>query len=154
MSKEEDVAVLLRADATLTALLTGGIYTEEELGVEGFRRGEDSPCDAAFDDDGLLKPCALVRETGDTPFGDVRNLADRFTAMSKMVIIFFFQMRGHDVIDLAKVESYRILEGVRLGRTYPIWLVGETSPVPDGGPIANSTMTRQDWLVISLRQAA
>jgi hypothetical protein len=154
MSREDTLANLLRADATLVALLPGGIYTDNELGVEGLRRGEDSPCAAAYDDDGLLVPCAVVRQGGEIPYGEVRNIHDKFVAMSQLIMVYFFEMRGSDIVTQAKLEAYRILEGVRLGETYPIWMSRETAPVPDGGPIANSTMLCQDWMVVFVRQSA
>lgn len=151
MSREEIVANLLRADSEWTDLFTGGTYTDEQLGVEGLRRGEDSPCAQAYDDDGLLRPCAVVRQSGELPFGDVRNMADGFVAMSQMVMVYTFQMRGHEIVDTGKLISYRILEGQRLQKTYPIWMVAESPPIPDGGPIANSTMFRQDWIAVFVR---
>jgi hypothetical protein len=152
MSREQLVKDILVATPAIVALLPGGIYTDEELGVEGLRRGEDSPCAAAYDDDGLLIPCAVVRQTGESPFGDIRNIADKFSAMTQMVMIYFFEMRGHSVVDAVKLLSYSALEGQRLGATYPIWMTSETGAIPDGGPVANSTMLRQDWVVVFVRQ--
>lgn len=152
MSLEEKVAELLRADPVVAGLLPGGIYTDEQLGVEGLRRGEHSPCNEAFDADGMIVPCAVVRQSGEAPYGPNRNVYDKFAAMSQMVMVYFFEMRGHTVVDQVKLESYRVLEGKRLGKTYPIWMVSESPAYPDGGPVVNSTMLRQDWMAVFLRQ--
>lgn len=154
MSREDEAAVILRADATLTAILTGGIYTDEELGVEGIRRGVDSPADAAFDADGILLPCLLLREGSISPYGNVRNVHDKFSAISQLLSCYVFEFRGHVSIDLARARVFELLEGVRLGRSYPIWMAFESPVIPDGGPVANSSVQRLDWLIVSTRQVA
>lgn len=153
MSYEDDVRDILAADAAMQALMTGGFYTEQQVGVEGIRRGDDVPTELAFDERGELKGTVLVREGNALPYGTVRSQRDKITAMSKLVSIYFFEMRGHEVVDAAKNRAYALLEGIRLPtKSYPIWLVAETPPVPDTGPIANSTTIRQDWMVVFIRK--
>lgn len=152
MSREQDFVDLLKTSATLTAIMTGGIYSDEEIGIEGIHRGDDSTTNAAFDENGNLKPCILVRQDGKIPYGNnVRNLKDKFVATNQMVRIFFYQRRGHAVIEIAKETVYSILEGYKFSDAYPIWFEYETPYLYDGGPIANSTVCRQDWNVVSLR---
>lgn len=152
MSRESEVKDVLTANATLMALLTGGIYTSEEVGVEGVRRGVDAPTNAAFDENGNLKPCAVVVERGLVPFGQWRDLKEKITPTSQMVGIFFYQFRGHSEVALAKNITYTILEGIRLPASYELSWSFETAPLYDMGPVKNSTVLRQDWQVVSLRR--
>lgn len=154
MNREEQVKAIFEADAELMALLPGGVYTESELGVESIRRGEGVLTEAAFDVDGKLIPCAFIRESGEETFRNVMNISDQFTAVSQIVAVYFFQMRDSDIVMEAKLRSFQLLMGVRLGRSFPIWLMTETAPIPDTGPIANSTTLRQDWMVVATRQGA
>ena len=59
MSRETDFETRMEADATLAAILTGGVYTSGAVGELGITRETTS---AAFDSNGYLKPCALVRQ--------------------------------------------------------------------------------------------
>jgi hypothetical protein len=69
-----------------------------------------------------------------------------------MVEIYFYEHRGHDEIDPAKLRVFEILEGHRLPGAYEMWWDMETSHLPDVGPIRNSTTVRQDWQIITLRR--
>lgn len=151
MSKEEIVRDRFLADETLRGLAEGGIYIDELVGVEGLRRGEHSPTNPAFLPDGSLKPTILIRQGGILPYGNVRSQKDKIVAVSQLVSVFYFQMRGHEIIDAMKQRGYVLLEHVRLGKTYPAWWAFETPPVPDSGPVLNSTVLRQDWMVVFMR---
>lgn len=153
MTREAEVKVLLLADPTVTAIVEDRIYTEGEIGIEGIRRGDDSPTNNAFDADGMILPSIFVREGSLIPYGNVRSLKDKFIALSQMVSLYFIEFRGSDQILLLKDRTCEILEGIRLGRSFPIWWVSETPPVPDTGPVANSTTLRQDWIVVSTRSS-
>lgn len=151
MTREAEMKALLIADIPLMAILTGGVYTEQEVGVEGFRREDGAPTENAFDADGLIKPSVLIREGNILPYGDVRSQKDNFIAVSQTVMLYFFEMRGHDQIDLAKERVKVILKDKRLGRSYPIWWLFDSQPVPDSGPLLNSTTLTQVWQVVSTR---
>jgi hypothetical protein len=152
MSRESEIATLLLADAPLVAILTGGIYTDEELGVEGIRRGDGSPTENAFDTDGVLKPMAVVRQRGENPYSDVRFQRDKITATSQVVMVYFYEFRGHSEIEAAANRTYEILEGERLERSYPLVWLGDSPPFPDTGPVTNSTSVFQEWQIITLKR--
>lgn len=153
-TREQQVAEILRGDASLLALLPGGIYTAQEVGVEGMRREPGSVTAAAFDSTGKLKTCAVVRQRGDVPYSDVRSLKDKFVAVGTVVEIYFYEWRGYEEIQPAKARTYELLEGVRLEDSYPIWWMMETPYFYDVGPVANSTTLRQDWQVVTLKGPA
>lgn len=153
MTREEEFKAALLADDEFVALMTGGIYTDEETGVEGLNRGEGSPTAAAFDDKGFIKPCCVIREDAINPYGGITLLRDKIAATSQLVHLIFYQHRRHDQIFLAKARSYTVLQGYRdISDAYPIWWVYDTSPYPDMGPVKNSTMLRQDWQVVGTRK--
>ncbi len=151
-TREREIADLLLADATMVTLLPGGIYTDEELGVEGIRRDAGSPSAGAFDASGYLKTCAVVRQDALTPFPGVRSIKDKITGTMQFVYVFFYERRGHTEIDAAKQRSYEVLEGVRLSDSYQIWWDFDSATYPDMGPVANSTALRQDWVVTGIRR--
>lgn len=152
MSREQQVKDILVNDPTIMALLTGGVYTEQEVGIEGIRRGDNSPSGAAYDSSGRLLGCALIREGGVIPFNSIRSISDRFAAITQTVSIYFYEMRGMDIVKPASERSYELLEGAQLPPSYPIWMEAETPPIPDDGPMMNSTVLRQDWIIVSIRQ--
>ena len=152
MSKEQDVVDLLLADSVLTSILTGGIYTDETVSLQGFHRGEDSPTNAAFDEDGNLLPCAIVRQESEEPYRGLQMPRDQITPTSQAILIFFYQNRERDQIVLAKKRSYQVLQNKRLGKTYPLIWIGDTPPFFDVGPVANSTTIRQDWRCVFLKR--
>jgi len=154
MTKEQEFADIFLADATLSAILTGGVYTEEQIGVEGFRRGDSSPTAAAFDADGFLLPCAAISERGVNPVGTVRSPRDQFVAVSQVVEVYLYQNRGHDLIDAAKVRIFELLEGRIVGQSYEVMWESETRPYYDMGPVRNSTVVVQEWRVVQIRKAA
>lgn len=153
MSAEAEVAELLRADTGLMAILTGGVWTDEEIGVEGIRRGEGSLTNEAFDAaTGYLLPCAVVRGRGIVPVQITRSQKNKISGTRQVVEIYFYQFRGHETVDQAKEDAYFLLEGERITDSYPLIWDGDTPHLPDVGPIANSTTVRQDWIVTKMRK--
>jgi hypothetical protein len=158
MTREAEMKALLIADAPLMAILTGGIFTEQELGVEGIRRGGDNttenPSKNAFDAEGRIKPTLLIREGNVVPYGDLRSGDGEFIAVSQTLMLYFMEFRGHDQIDLARDRVKVVLKEKRLGRSYPVAWLFDSLPVPDSGPVLNSTTATQVWQCVSTRVLA
>lgn len=152
MSRESEVATYLRADVPLMAILLGGIYEDGVIGVDGIRRGTGSPTADAFDESGFLRPCALVRQRGEVPFGGLSDQKSKHASTSQVVEVYFYEDRGHTAIDLARQRTYELLQSHRLTATWGLIWALETPPVPDAGPIKNSTALRQDWQVVSIKK--
>lgn len=150
--RETEIAELMRNDALVSALLPGGVYTYTETSVEGFRRGDDSLTGSAFDANGDLLTCALVKQRALMPLSTVRNPTQKFAATRQVVEIYYYENRGYEEIELAKAQVYTLLEGARLSDSYPMHWDYETAPVPDMGPIQFSTVLRQDWIITSVRR--
>lgn len=154
MSREQVAADLLKDDPELMAILTGGVYTDEEIGLEGIHRGADSPTNAAFDANGVLLPTAVVREGAEVAYAAIRDVPERVVGITQAIEIYFYQHRDRDQILLAKQRVYELLEGVRLGATYPLVWLGETPVFYDVGPVANSSTIRQDWRCVFMKRPA
>lgn len=102
----DTIVAVLQADATLTSLLTGGIYDYKD--VKEISR-EFTP--DAYDEYLELKPTALVREESTVPGGPLRDSATIWIA------IFFYQRAGYDIIQQARHRTYQLLH-----RSQPISL--------------------------------
>lgn len=152
MNREEEITAILLNSPELLAVLTGGIYTDSETGVEGIRREEESPTAAAFDDEGVLKPCAVVRQRALIPTYDIYDMEEKHVSASQMVEIHYHQFRGHDAIDAAKDIVFFLLLNQRLNGTYPLTCELETAYYYDVGPVQYTTTLRQDWQVMDIRK--
>lgn len=156
MTREADVKAILIADAPLMALLTGGVFTDEEVGVEGIRRSleptDTNPTKDVFDADGVLQPCAVVRQRGETLYQNINLVSDQIQAVGQVVQIYYYEFRQAVIIHQAKQRVYELLMGVRVGGSYPVWRMAESPIFPDTGPVQNSTTAIQDWQIVFLRK--
>lgn len=162
-TREQQFKEAMLADATLVALLTGGIYTDEEIGIEGLHRGDIDPSSsnysltaAAFDERGELLPCAVIRQGGVMPYGNTQNPSQQISGTAQRVEVFFYQNRRYTVVDAARERNYFVLQGKRLSSpgSYPITWMADSPYYYDVGPVANSVTTKQDWMVVSMRKPA
>lgn len=134
------VVDVLEGDATLTALLTGGIFT----GVEISR--QETP--DAFDAFREVKPCALVALDTTAPFGPHYDSANVF------VRIHLYQAAGVDVIEQARRRIYALLHRVKLepaagdeSGCWSVFHVGDVLDVEDPGLEASMAVSRYQAVV-------
>lgn len=154
MTRDIEIATFLRTDATLLALVTGGVYAWNEIGgFDGFRRGTGSPTANAFDANGFLKPCLMVKMRAPVPFGEIRDLKAKKASASQVAELYYYQDRagGDTAITPAKERGYILMEGKAFVGAYPARWVLETDPVPDSGPLAGATTVRQDFQIVEVR---
>ena len=107
----------LAGDATLMALLTGGLYAGTEISRQG------TP--AAFDANSEVLPCGLVHLETQAPHGPYDTSARLF------LTVICYQRAGYDVIDAALDEVYVRLHGSRTGVTSGVWEVRQVDDSPD-----------------------
>jgi hypothetical protein len=106
---------ILSADSALDSLLTGGVWSGQEI------RRDTTP--TAFDSGGELKPCALVRVESVTAERTVPG-AERI-----YLVVYFYQLRGVDVIDQAMERVKTLLDGIKPdGQT---WRMEHAADIPD-----------------------
>lgn len=97
------ILATLRADATLAALLPGGIH--DAATVEAISR---TATPSAFDAQRELRPSALVRLSAEEPSGPFR------TSSQIRLTIALVQRHGRDQIEPARRRIYQLLHRVRL----------------------------------------
>lgn len=150
MAYEDEIVTRLRADATLMATLTGGVWSSAEIGPDGIRRGTNSPTKTAFDANGYLKPCALVRQRGNVPDGMVRDDVAQVLTATQVVEVYFYQDRGFGAIDQATARVRALLQGHQLTGAFPLQLANVVDRLRDEGALQGASLARQDWAVYNV----
>lgn len=144
MSIETDFQDRMEADATLMAILTGGVYVSGELGPLGINR-TDAP--GAFDGNGYLLPCALVRERPLVPDLEVNDYLEQVASATQVVEIYIYQDRGYSSIDAALDRLFVLFFGYQFNGTFPLEWLGTLNRERDQGALDGKSMARMEWLV-------
>lgn len=118
MSLRTTVRDLLANDATIQGLLTGGVHT----GIPEITR-QDAP--AAFDANGELLPCALVKAGTENPFGPHHDTAESFFT------VYYYQRRGYSTIDAARFRGWQLLHRQGIGGAIQVFSETFTPGVHD-----------------------
>jgi hypothetical protein len=118
---------LLEADATLGALLTGGIHTGEIS-------RQATP--EAFDAHGEVLPCALVKVEAETPTGPYRMSARQF------VLVYLFQQHDTTAIDSALDRIFTLLHGAKPEGAWECRWVGDVRDIEDGALRCQMALSR------------
>lgn len=103
MSLASEVKTVLEANASLMAILTGGIHADVE---EISRQNTPSAFDAATKE---IKPCALIKMPNETPAGPYP------TSVRTTFVIYLYQRSGYDQIAAAMVYVYGELNEQKIG---------------------------------------
>lgn len=112
------VVTALKNDATLAALLTGGVY--DQLVVNEISR-QSTP--DAYDEDGELLPCALVSGESATPWGPMRDSGRIY------FLVWLYQMPGAVAIEDARTRVYTLLHRQKLSTTAGIYGITHANDV-------------------------
>lgn len=149
MSRESDFATRMLADATLVAILTGGVFKSETTGVEGITR-ETTP--AAFSS-GYLLPCALVRQRALVPDGAVLDPIEQDTSFTQQVEVWIYadSGAGYTAIDSARDRLFTLFQGYQFSDSAEVFLTNVIERFRDQGALANAGLCRMDWLVPSVK---
>jgi hypothetical protein len=150
MSREHDVKTRLAADATLLTILTGRIHADGALGRLGITR--DTAPDA-FDANGWLLPCALVRERALIPAGDIRDLEAQVASTSQMVEVWLYEDAGFANIEAASNRIYALLQGYPFSGAYPAEWTFSTPVLRDEGTLSGASVQRIDYRIVDIRRA-
>ena len=100
MGLREAVVARLQADTTLMAFLSGGVHAANEISRQ------NTP--TAFDANGEIKPCALVKVRNDVQTGPYN------TSARTGIEIYFYQRTGYDVIEAAALRTLTLLNRVQV----------------------------------------
>ena len=107
MTLDASVRTLLIADTNLMNLLTGGVYTWDVTGKLFISR-DNTATSAAFDTNGVLKPCCMVKIRSSVP---VEALTDPLPLQGERsaLELWFYQDNGYDTIESAKQRAFKLL---------------------------------------------
>lgn len=103
MSLSDEIKAVLDADMELTTLLSGGVH----CGVEEINR-QNTP--TAFDENGEILPCALIKEGTELPLR-----SGYLRAVNGPVTIYCYQRQGYDVIEPAMDICFDDLNEKKIG---------------------------------------
>lgn len=147
MTREADFAARMTGDATLMAILTGGVFQAGNVGVEGISR-ETTP--TAFSG-GFLLPCALVRQRALVPDGIVEDDIAQDTGFRQVVEIWLYEDRGYTSIDSAANRIFVLFQGYQFADSFPVKLVNQIERERDPGALSGASLARLDWEVFSVK---
>lgn len=148
MSRENDFYARMIADATLVAILTGGVWKKETTGLEGITRETAA---AAFDVAGYLRPTALVRQRDIVPDGAVRDPMAQKASTSVVIEIWLYEDRGYTNIDAAMSRLFTLFEGYQFSDSFEVQWVNTVDRLRDMGSLKGASLARMDWQVSSVR---
>lgn len=137
----------LAADATLTALLPGGIHNYSDLGRKGLNRIRTL---AAFDEQiGLIKPLCIVLLLNQEPTGEAQDMTNGyvFTVTPLMTWVYQEGNGGYDIVAPAFQRIYQLLANHRfLNPTFRVLFhqVIKDKREPD---LMDASYYRGDWRV-------
>lgn len=146
-SWESSIATRLRADATLMATLTGGVYADGTLGIEGITNPTTTP--GAYTS-GALKPCAIVRERAAVPGRRVVDLAAGVADAVQVVEVHLYERGGATAIRTAMSRIFALLHGWKPTGAWPLEWDGGAA-VMDASEFVGVRTARADYRIVSLR---
>lgn len=94
------ILAALQADSTLTTTLTGGLYRAKEISRQ------ETP--NAYDANGELLPCALVKQETATPWGPIYDSGRIYAT------VWFYDRDGYTAIEAARKRVYTLLHRAKL----------------------------------------
>lgn len=148
MSHEADFYARMVADTTpvvgLVAILTGGIYQASALSPLGITRETTA---AAFDANGYLKPCALVRQGAIIPTGDVVDYDAQMESVRQTVQVWLYsdEASGYTAIDAAIARLRLLFFGIPLADTFEPRVSRVRDRERDPAALKNASMAIMDF---------
>lgn len=148
MSREHEVATLLRADAALVALLPGGIYAAGDLGQAGITDPQTTP--QAYQG-GRLRPTAVVRARAPVPNFQFVSLRDRHASMNQTVVVYLYARENTATLITAHDVVYSLLHGERLSNAWSATWSDSLGPqvAPE---LVDAQLVRCEFLIVSIRR--
>ena len=122
MSLADDIKTVLNADASLLAILTGGVH----VGIMEINRQDAS---GAFDATTKeIKPCALIK------LGVENKLSDTRRGVQTPITIYLYERNGYSSINAAMVKIFNHLNEEKIGTN--TWNIRHSNTVYDQRDIA------------------
>ncbi|TXH53009.1 MAG: hypothetical protein E6Q97_14380 [Desulfurellales bacterium] len=146
MSTVEAMRSVLEADATLVALATGGIFSFTETGRLGINR-TNTP--AAFDSNGIIKPCVLLRLRSSTPDYVLQDDSNQYQSVREAVELWFYEDSGYSAIETMRSRCYALLHATQVTGVFAIRWAGDIRNQIDFD--LNASVERSDYQVTTKR---
>lgn len=147
MAREDDVATRMTSDATLVAILTGGVFKAGTVGRLGITR-DTAP--GAFN--GVaLKPCALVKQRGLIPDFEIQDFDERHASATQVIEVWLYEDSGFSNIDAAMARLWTLFFGYKFSDSWPVEVTNEINRQRDDGALKGASLARMDLLVRSVR---
>ncbi len=102
MTIADDIKTVFLADATMTTLLTGGVWT-------GIKEISQNTAALAFDANKELLPCTLIKAGTEIPRGPYKR------STQLVITIYFYQRTGNTTIESAMDRAYELLHDKKIG---------------------------------------
>lgn len=152
MSIDADVRTILIADTGAggaATLLTGGVYSYEQTGRLGINRRSTSN---AFDVNGKLKLCAVVKPRAKVPDGDIRDPKLQLASYRQVVEVWVYGDgdAGYSGIDQAVQRIYQVLHGKRAGGKPIRWQTTLERP-PRDDTLNEACVSRIDFQILAIQ---
>lgn len=125
----QEIVAVLKADATLIAILTGSVWDYPDTGRKGLTRLMSSK---AFDEaKGIIKPCAVVLQLKEIPDGQIVNPTDGYNSTVTPIMIWIydngFTDAGYSHIEAAAGRIYQLLAYQQIGTMFQILFGGHVA---------------------------
>lgn len=157
MSREDDFKARIVDDVVgspvivtgtpIMATLTGGVFTKAEVGRDGITRNS---APGAFDANGYLKPCALVKQRGLVPDGAIRDGITQDVSAAQVIEIFVYEDGGYTSIDAALARIRDLFIGHHFTSSFEVEWVNLIDRERDEGALQGASMARIDFRVRSI----
>lgn len=147
MSMTQAVYDKLFADATLAALLTGGLLHFRDL--PAVINMDTLP--AVYDTtNAIMKVWGVAKGRPVVPSGGLRDSNSQLNSVRQVVEIYLYDDRnsGWDVIETAADRVYALLEGKTVAGAYKLSLINEVTDLRDN-TLGDAPMIRHDYAVKS-----
>ena len=146
MSTVSAAKAILEADATLVALATGGVYDYAEAGPDGISR---TTTPDAFDSNGIIKPCILLKSRGGVPDGALTDEGTQYLSVREALEVWFYEDTGYANIEAMRDRVYTLLHATQLTNTFKVLWSGDVRNQRDTSLDAN--MERSEFTVYTFK---
>ena len=111
MTPDETFQQIFEADAPLMALLTGGVYTFAELGLQGLVASNPVCADAFSTQNGMsiIQPCMVIRTRTDVPTYTRHDADQQETSHDGSISFWLYQYDDFGSIDAAADLVYGLI---------------------------------------------
>lgn len=149
MSALSAAKTVLEADSTLLATATGGVWDWDETGRAGINR---TSTPAAFDSDGLIKPCVLLKLRSSIPDDFVTDEATQKVSYRQMIECWLYADPDYSAIETMSSRIYTLLHCKRLSGPFFFRWAGDIQGPRDLN--LDAWVTRCDYQVNAIRTGA